>query len=114
MNLVGFEHLDKLKSLTHPLSISLAPGFPQRSEFFSHSELIMSSSIYSVKAEVREFYPFPCQIFLFLKVDVKRNQLPREKKRKQVDPFLVAVPKHLFVLGTKMGQATFFYPPVAI
>lgn len=110
MNSVGFELLDLLKSLIYPLPMSLAPGFPQRSEFFSYSKLIVSSSIYSVKAEVCEFYPFPCQIILFLKLDVKRNQLPREKQRKQVDPFIVTVQKHLFVLGTKMVASDFFPP----
>lgn len=65
MNLVRFELLDMLKSLTHLLLMSLAPGFPQRFEFSSHSKLIVSSSIYSVKAEVCEFWPSPARFGVF-------------------------------------------------
>lgn len=109
MNLVRFELFGMLKSLTHPFLMSLAPGIPQRSEFFSLSKLITSSSIYSVKAEVHEFYPFPCQIFLFLKkwMSKKINCL---EKRKQADPSIVTLQKHLFILGTKM-EASDSFPP---
>lgn len=48
------------------LLMPLAPGFPQRSEFSSHSKLIVSSSIYSVKAEVCEFWPSPARFGVFL------------------------------------------------
>lgn len=55
--------------------------------------------------------PLPLPEFsFFLKADVKRNQLPREEKRKQVDPCIATVQKHLFVLGTKMVASDFFPP----
>lgn len=47
--------------------------------------------------------------------DVKRNQLSKEKKRKQVDPFIVTIQKHLFVFRTKLVASDFFFhPAVAI
>lgn len=67
-----------------PLLMSLTPGLPQITEYFSHLQIIKSSR---VKKEVCKFYPFLCQIFSFFsffKVDVRRNQLPEKRKENKL------------------------------
>lgn len=96
--------------IDNPLLMSLTPGFPQITEYFSHSLIITSSS---VKEEVCKFYPFFCQIFvsfIFFQSVCQKKSIAREKKRKQVDPFIVTVQKRLFVLETKMVASDFFPP----
>lgn len=70
--------------IDNPLLMSLTPGFPQITEYFSHSLIITSSS---VKEEVCKFCPFFCQIFvsfIFFKVYVRRNQLLEKRKENKL------------------------------